>query len=406
VGVFELARIQQNAMALCKSIRMQWGYRYQYLRVCIVFALAVYSMNVMQSSITTIQRDKGINDSNGATLPPEFPSPPSCDLGCGLVTNASLDNSHYDGRALMQTSVGGNGDVSGEVAPSNNGAEGVVPNCIHFLYKFVGSDEIPEKYVPLLEKWEDQNPSHCIMKHTPEDILDLLHKRSSGQWLRLFESYAHSIQKCDVARYILMLYSGGTYTDLDTENNQKILAVLNNHPEGKVFLGVERVIPTPYAAAMAAHKIRNGTEEHPVRVANYWMMSAPGHPFWLHVLQMAEERASLPVSQNYDVLYTTGPDLLTEAYHTYRQEDKNHEVVLLGKSEFLELLNHRSDGFWKSKSMSSTDWRTFVNMARIILVRELRWLYLPLLTAAVLLVVWRKDIGRAILAQHRAPLNS
>ena len=258
-------------------------------------------------------------------------------------------------------------------SPAHDKNATAVPRCIHFLHNFFSErsarDEptprdIPAKYMRYVARWKMWNPNYCIVKHNPEDIIEVVRRRDE-RLHALYNTYGRFIQRCDVARYILMYYFGGIYSDLDVEVKEELASVTAAHPNGKVFLGVERVIPRPFALAMAAHKIRNGSAEHPTRIANFWMMSAPKHPFWRHVLAIASRRAALPVSENYDIIFTTGPDLLTEAYHTYN--DTEGEVVILSKREFSRLLEHKSDGGWKTMD---TSYCTHLRMAFILVTRS------------------------------------
>ncbi|QDZ20048.1 hypothetical protein HOP50_03g25670 [Chloropicon primus] len=251
-----------------------------------------------------------------------------------------------------------------------------IPQSIHFLQGFredggapaaAGGLELPQKYLDAMREWKQMNPSSCVVRHEPKNIVELLSRRNATGWMSLFASYGHYIQKCDVSRYILMFLEGGVYTDVDIGVKRDLGgSTWLKYPAAKVFLGTERIVPEVYGEAMAAHKIRNGTREHPVRVANFWMMSEPGHKFWQHVMGIASARARLPVAESYDILYTTGPDLLTEAYHTFDGEDG--EIVLLDREEFAALLHHDSDGHWRS-NFTRIDLLVYARMIIIIIQR-------------------------------------
>ncbi len=217
--------------------------------------------------------------------------------------------------------------VWGEAGPGAPAlAAGGSPGCIHFMHRAFsggGGEEsegaLPARYRHFMAKWQAMNPHLCIAKRGVPDVAALLESEGASEWQELLHSYEHYIQKCDVSRYMLMFLTGGVYADLDVEVRQGLAEIERRHPNAKVFLGTERVVPFVYADAMSALRIRNGTRERTTRVANYWMMShEPGHAFWLHVMRLARERAALPVAENYDIIYTTGPDLLTEAYFTFQ----------------------------------------------------------------------------------------
>jgi len=254
--------------------------------------------------------------------------------------------------------------------PASKNASVCELDCIHFLHKFRkggGGEGLPPKYLDSISSWRRANPSCCVVVHEPEDIAGLLRASNSSGWLSLFRSYEHFIQKCDVSRYVLMYLQGGVYTDVDIQVKRGLgESTRLKYPKAKVFLGTERVLPAVYAEAMAAHEIRNGTAEHPTRVANYFMMSEPRHEFWSHVMAIAKKRAGLPVAESYDILYTTGPDVLTEAYHTY--EDKEGEIVLLDVKEFAALLRHGSDGHWRA-NFSTSDLLVYARAGLIVLRR-------------------------------------
>jgi len=263
------------------------------------------------------------------------------------------------------------------------------PLCIHFLHNFNEGGEgnkVPSRYLSFIRKWRLMNPVDCIVKHNPGNIADLLSSNRASLWLALFGSYQHFIQKCDLARYILMYFQGGVYADMDIEVKQELVVIQKRYPTAKVFLGTERILPQPYAAAMLGHRIRNGTREHSTRVANYWMMSLVArHPFWSHVMDIAQKRSDLPVVEDYDVIYTTGPDLLTEAYHTYDNEAR--EIALLGPREFSTLLRHHSDGYWKAQTKLSADASTYLRITLILIQHSSFWILLSACLLACLLIV-------------------
>jgi hypothetical protein len=299
---------------------------------------------------------------------------------------------------LRCTEGGGSGMQREELVTNHNQDEqqpsgpANSPLCIHFLHKFKEEGEgnkLPSRYLSFIQKWRLMNPVDCIVKHNPRNIADLLSSNKASLWLALFGSYQHFIQKCDLARYILMYFQGGVYADMDIEVKQELLVIQKRYPTAKVFLGTERILPQPYAAAMLGHRIRNGTREHSTRVANYWMMSLVArHPFWSHVMDIAQKRSDLPVVEDYDVIYTTGPDLLTEAYHTYDNDAR--EIALLGPREFSTLLRHHSDGYWKAHTKLSADPGTYLRITLILIQHSSFWILLSACLLACLLIISTK----------------
>jgi len=81
------------------------------------------------------------------------------------------------------------------------------------------------------------------------------------------------------------------------------------------------------------------------QIGNFFMASAPGHPFWLHVLDLVKEREKVPVRTNYDVIYTTGPDALTEAVE--RASSRFPDVAVVEQKTAERFLSHRCSGHWR-----------------------------------------------------------
>jgi len=278
-----------------------------------------------------------------------------CVLAIAASSSGLLQPFRREGKggaaALVENAAGALGERGPAALPPDAGDGG----CIHFMHRAFSEggeggqeeDALSPRYRDFMAKWQAMNPRRCIAKHGVPDVADLLESEGAFEWQGLLNSYKHYIQKCDVSRYMLMFFTGGVYTDLDVEVSQGLAEIERRYPNATVFLGTERVTPFAYADAMSALRIRNGTRERTTRVANYWMMSRePGHAFWLHVMALARERAPLPVAEIYDIIYTTGPDLLTEAYHTFEGEERD-EIALLSPREFASLLKHHSDGSWK-----------------------------------------------------------
>jgi hypothetical protein len=117
------------------------------------------------------------------------------------------------------------------------------------------------------------------------------------------------IRTVDLFRYCHLLVHGGLYVDLDFHCLRPVDDILNSCHDA-VCLG-SVVMPRPAASAKAGDPrswlYRNS-------IPNAWMYSpAPGHPFWLVVIALAEERRS-----DLWVERATGPMLVFDALETYR----------------------------------------------------------------------------------------
>ena len=81
------------------------------------------------------------------------------------------------------------------------------------------------------------------------------------------------------------------------------------------------------------HPIRGGAPELTTRIGNYWMATKPKSAFWRDVLRLVEKRAALPVRSQYDVLFTTGPDVVSEVYHAHRQKEAAEVLGVKGEGK-------------------------------------------------------------------------
>jgi hypothetical protein len=153
-------------------------------------------------------------------------------------------------------------------------------------------------------------------------------RRYHPELLSVYAGYRRVVQQSDLLRVLLVARFGGLYMDLDVRppaaNPRPLEELWTAHPRAAALLFEESIL-TPEAAWAAAQsfRIRNNRPEECQRIANYLIASSPLHAkssvrsILQRSVQLMRDRASLEVRSDYDVLYTTGPALLTEAVHKY-----------------------------------------------------------------------------------------
>ena len=152
----------------------------------------------------------------------------------------------------------------------------------------------------------------------------------------LFAQLPPGVQRADLARLLLLDAFGGVYADVDAlPEGGDLDALLATHAHAGALVFEEAVLtPAGAAAAGRAHPIRAGRPEARQRIANYFMASAPSagaeegggacpRGAVRAVLEAVAQRlrahpALSPSDAEYEVLYTTGPDAVTEAVHALR----------------------------------------------------------------------------------------
>ncbi len=161
----------------------------------------------------------------------------------------------------------------------------------------------------------------------------------------MFLQYPRHIQRCDMFRLLLIALFGGVYSDIDVVPYQAMDAILAMYPHGRAFFGVECEASAQQCAESLSHPIRGGIAEISTRIANYWMAAVPGHPIFDDIMQEVQVRADLPVREDYDVLYTTGPDVVSSVLARVRH--RYDDLVVLSPRELWVNLKHVLAQGWR-----------------------------------------------------------
>jgi mannosyltransferase OCH1-like enzyme len=132
-------------------------------------------------------------------------------------------------------------------------------------------------------------------------------KTHYSDFLGKYDAYPNKIQRADAIRYLLLQTYGGLYVDLDFECIDSEFIMLLE--DADFVAGKE-----PYV-----HSARYGME---YIICNALMGSVPNHPFLKHIIQrMMTHPRGWDVRHGGDILSSTGPFLLTDAYKEYQQKD-------------------------------------------------------------------------------------
>ncbi|UPR04400.1 hypothetical protein HOP50_16g77410 [Chloropicon primus] len=277
-------------------------------------------------------------------------------------------------------------DYASSLRMTHEEAKGdAIPKLVHFVSRIYLEDsreatsrggsasewcgDVPCKYLDYMEKYLDKLDGFEFQLHCREQIEGLL-ASLSPPLLQIYGVLRRGIQRADFARYVLLYYFGGLYTDLDVEPKVDFGSRLLSHAGGdsiarssagpRVILAVESSLNSTYntekmealgeeCAARGndpvmsrvckscsraienrsyadlmgcVHPIRKGRPEQRTRIANYWMMSSPKHAFWVDTLELLQRRSELEVRDQYDVLYITGPDVVSEVYSLYEEQEE------------------------------------------------------------------------------------
>ncbi len=244
---------------------------------------------------------------------------------------------------------------------------------IHFIYGLWDKSEMPITYKNNLSTWRSLNPDWTIKIWNRSMIQNLVEQLDGGKWKHLFSLKLKPIQYCDISRILIIYSQGGVYSDLDVVPKLPLhkLNIMASIKSKHCIIGVEfpyerkrlieldhinrtrvRVILTDtrpdklkWKTVPGHHlpKIRNGIPERLPRICNYFFASPPGHMFLKNCLYQIRLRIKLPIHIEYDILYTTGPDIFSEALAM----KSSRKIRLLSCKKLRSLISHQCSSSWR-----------------------------------------------------------
>jgi len=203
----------------------------------------------------------------------------------------------------------------------------MIPKIIHQSQK--DEDSITKEESLYRERLLKINPNFEYKFWSDEDNYNLI-KDHYNWFLPTYDSYKWPVQKADACRYFYLHRYGGIYLDLDMEAVQPIARMINFLDKGVI---------QPLDRSGAGAKSVFLFEEYPnafflqKTIFNGIMVSSKGDPFWpfvhfcLQAYQFQQEKKLKanphvnPKTQN--VLRSTGPRFLREAYIKYKNATEN-----------------------------------------------------------------------------------
>ncbi|KAH7621804.1 putative Inositol phosphoceramide mannosyltransferase 2 [Nannochloris sp. 'desiccata'] len=222
-----------------------------------------------------------------------------------------------------------------------------IPHIIHQSYK---STALPENFATWSQSWKDTHPDWQYKFWSDADNDNLI--STHYEWLNdTYSKLPQAIYKADLVRYLYMLKEGGVYADMDTWLMRK----LDTLTEGfDACVGQKAILAMMSTDIYFQHNIPNA-----------WMASSPGHPFWMFVVRVIQERytdiltkqARGDTSSNLGVEGITGPIVLKEAYDTWKctfDDDKAKVHVLDPGYVFVSNWNNKEEADYFSQKCNGS----------------------------------------------------
>ena len=184
---------------------------------------------------------------------------------------------------------------------------GVLPKLLHQAWHAPKAEPttakehaVPRQLAPLVSQWGANLKPFQWTLHmwNSADARELWRSRMP-RLLGLFDQYQLAVQRADASRLLLMHIFGGIYADLDVApciEFTRSLEALNRSTSGTTL------------KLLLVREPRFG-------VSNFFVGSAPGHPFWRYAMRRL--RAS---SKESDPVHSTGPQFFHAAWSRYDAE--------------------------------------------------------------------------------------
>jgi len=214
-----------------------------------------------------------------------------------------------------------------------------VPPIVHRIRLY--DSKFPENILDCLEKFKRLNPQFYHVLWNEQSVLNIMNDQERYTYL----NYPKKIQKADYARYIILKYYGGIYCDYDIDVKQSIYSLYDKYKNDDIVLFEETTMSNSDAQDTIKHKIRNSIPEVQLRIANYMMMSKPNSVVINDILEICTQRSTLKINEDYDILYTTGPDVVSTSYDSFKDQ-----IGYVPLSESKKYFSHLCAGHWRSEN--------------------------------------------------------
>jgi len=221
----------------------------------------------------------------------------------------------------------------------------LIPLTAHFVFGLWDATPLPSRYRTTIARWRQQGWRVKIWNESM--VADLL-QRYPGQQA-LYQQLSRGAQRADLVRYVIVYDEGGFYFDCDCRPGLWSLRdyLVRHHRDLTALFFVERVISRRRAHAAASRfPIRRGVSEHPERLANFAFGCTARHRALSELLGTVGERCRQTpvVFDDYGVLYTTGPDAVTDTIHGL---ERSAAIGRLRIDDHRQFMKHLGSGGWR-----------------------------------------------------------
>lgn len=247
---------------------------------------------------------------------------------------------------ILPTSV--NAEHVWIVTDSNINEENYVVASRYTLHNIYGlwdkMDDMPMFMKTLRYDMTQKCPTFRTLLHDNENIKDYFNEET---WKFFNGKIDRKVVLADVSRYYLMWRRGGFYLDLDVRVNDDLQFLIDKCVrEGcRILLFTEHDQCDPEKMGPMEDKALTH------RLYNCMFWSFPGEDFWKKCIDLSIKRCNQllntkDVWSDVDILWASGPDIITTVYHTMYQYD--NKIKIFNNADTLKLLKHMNGGTWRN----------------------------------------------------------
>ena len=209
-------------------------------------------------------------------------------------------------------------------------------------------NEIPAKMQAIYQ--HNLHNGKKVDVHHKDDVESLV-RRDTELW-ELYQQIPRMVARSDIGRLVLAKHRNGLYCDMDivfTENEE-----INKLKQCPLVLFCEHEQCNPQ------HMGARENKRYTYRMYNcIFASNLTGSPFWKQCLTLCKTRIRelLSLGKEYewtdsDVIWCTGPDLITTVYHEYFDKEN---IKVVSNSDCKRMFTHACAGTWRNRSDLKND---------------------------------------------------
>jgi len=223
----------------------------------------------------------------------------------------------------------------------------LIPLVAHFVYGLWDSTPIPEHYQKTIDAWKAQGWQVKVWNR--DMVNNLLERYPDIQ--STYRKLSRKVQCADLARYVIVFDEGGFYFDCDcepsAERSLKNYMIYNQYDASSMFF-IEHYATKRVMDITVHYPIRKNVREREMRLANFAFGCAANHPALKHIIDVVMARCAENPGKldDYGILYTTGPDAVTEALHDLIEAKWPENYLMLTNNR--QFMQHNETGTWRN----------------------------------------------------------